>query len=246
MFTSTTLGEGCGVNSYLSKKTIPAKERLIFPLDVPTHKEALRLVDELGDSVLFYKLGLQIFMGQGNYNTLIEKLAEKGKKIFVDLKFYDIPETVGSAVRQMRHKNVEFATVHGADENFRAAVREKNGIKVLAVTVLTSLDQTDLVDLGFQCDVETLVLSRAERAIALGCDGVISSGIEAAKLRKNLGDKFLIISPGIRPLENRSVVDDQKRVMTVEQAFHNGADYIVMGRPIRTADDPKAKAEESS
>jgi len=244
MFTNTVLQEDCTVNNYLSKKPIPVRERLIFPLDVPTHREAIALVDELGDSIRFYKLGLQIFMAQGNYNTLIDQLSERAKKVFVDLKFYDIPETVGSAVRQMRNNKVEFLTVHGADENFRAAVKEKNGIKILAVTVLTSLDKTDLVDLGFDCEVEALVLSRARRAIALGCDGVISSGMEASKLRENLGDKFLIISPGIRPLENKLVVDDQKRIMTVEEAFHNGADYIVVGRPIRTAPNPKAKAEE--
>jgi orotidine-5'-phosphate decarboxylase len=125
----------------------------------------------------------------------------------------------------------------------RAAAEEKNGLKILAVTVLTSLDQGDLTALGFECDVETLVLSRAKRALEAGCDGVISSGLEAKALRSSLGDGFLIVSPGIRPVENRAE-DDQKRVVTPEQAFRSGADYIVVGRPIREAHDPKAKAED--
>jgi len=231
-------------SSFLSKKSIPVRERLIFPLDVATHAEAKQLVNRLGNSIIFYKLGLQIFMAEGSYYELIDWLTENGKKVFVDLKFYDIPETVGSAVCQLRNKNVEFATVHGADANFQAAVKQRNGIKILAVTALTSLDQTDLNDLGFSCSVEELVLSRARRALDLGCDGVISSGLEAAKLREHLGDKFLIISPGIRPLENRQI-DDQKRIMTVEEAFNNGADYIVIGRPIRNASDPKSEAEKT-
>jgi len=212
----------------LSEKSIPSRERLIFPLDVPTHEEAKETVNKLGDAVEFYKLGLQIFMADGSYYELIDWLNEKRKKVFVDLKFYDIPETVGNAVRQMRNKRVEFVTVHGADGNFQAAAKEKNGTKILAVTVLTSLDETDLRDLGFDCEIEELVLSRARRALELGCDGVISSGMEAARLRQFLGKNFLIISPAIRPLENRQI-DDQKRIMTVEEAFNNGADYIVKG-----------------
>ena len=242
MFTETILEQDLSVSSFLSSKPIPPRERLIFPLDVATHAEAKKLVTELGDSVIFYKLGLQLFMAQSNYYELVDWLNEHGKKVFVDLKFYDIPETVGSAVYQMRNMRVEFVTVHGADANFEAAVKEKNGIKILAVTVLTSLDQTDLDAMGFKCSLEELVLSRAKRALDLGCSGVISSGLEASKLREHLGDKFLIISPGIRPLENRRI-DDQKRIMTVEQAFNSGADYIVMGRPIRDAANPKAEAE---
>ena len=230
------------MNTFLSQKPIPPAERLIFALDVPTVDEAKRLVTLLGDSVVFYKLGLQIFMA-GGYYELIDWLRERGKKVFVDLKFFDVPETVKSAVMQLKDRPVEFVTVHGNDNILKEAVQNKNRVKILAVTVLTSLDENDLTDLGFQCDVEALVLSRARRALEIGCDGVISSGLEAERLRTSLGQGFLIISPGIRPVANRTV-DDQKRVVDIEAAFLNGADYIVVGRPIRTAPDPKAKAEE--
>ena len=227
----------------LSKKNIPVRERLIFALDVSTRQEAEEWVEKLGDSVLFYKLGLQIFMA-GEYYELIDWLRQKGKKVFVDLKFFDVPETVQSAVRQLRHRNVEFATVHGNDAILSAAVREQSGVKILAVTVLTSLDNSDLKSLGFECNAETLVLSRAQRALKLGCDGVISSGLEASKLRQDLGESFLIVVPGIRPVENKLISDDQKRTVQLEEAFENGADYIVVGRPIRKAQNPKEKAEE--
>jgi len=226
----------------LAQKKIPVRERLMLALDVPTVSEAEALVEKLGDSVLFYKLGLQLFMA-GGYYDLIHRLQAKGKKIFVDLKFFDVPETVGSAVAQLQNRGVEFATVHGNDEILKAAVRKRGDVKILAVTVLTSLDRGDLNALGFACEVEALVLSRARRALELGCNGVISSGIEAPKLRENLGENFLIVSPGIRPVDNK-VVDDQKRTVDVEQAFLNGADYIVVGRPIRNAPDPRGKAEE--
>jgi orotidine-5'-phosphate decarboxylase len=225
-----------------SGKPIPVRERLIFAMDVSTPDEAKEWAGRLGDSVQFYKLGLQIFMA-GGYYDLIEWLKDQGKKIFVDLKFFDVPETVRLAVAQLKNRGVSFATVHGNDGMLRAAVSEKSGVKILAVTVLTSLDDNDLKDLGFACDARTLVLSRAKRALEIGCDGVISSGLEAAELRKLHGDKFLVVSPGIRPVENRTV-DDQKRIVTVRQAFLNGADYIVVGRPIRNAPDPKGKAEE--
>jgi orotidine-5'-phosphate decarboxylase len=226
----------------LSQKTIPDRERLIFALDVPAPDSAKKLAESLGDSVMFYKLGLQVFMA-GGYYELIDWLQARGKKIFVDLKFFDVPETVKLAVAQLSGRRIEFATVHGNDEILKAAVQSGHGVKILAVTVLTSLDRGDLNALGFQCDVETLVLSRARRALEIGCAGVISSGLEAAKLRSDLGDRFLVVSPGIRPVENKPA-DDQKRVVDVEEAFHNGADYIVVGRPIRNAPDPRAKAEE--
>jgi len=214
----------------------------MFALDVPNVAEAQRVVKLLGDSVVFYKLGLQIFMA-GGYYELIDALRAEGKKIFVDLKFFDVPETVKLAVSQLKDRGAEFATVHGNDAILRAAVESRSNLKILAVTVLTSLDRRDLEDLGFQCDVEALVLSRAKRALEIGCDGVISSGLEAEKLRKDLGNGFLIVSPGIRPVENKPV-DDQKRTVDVEEAFLKGADYIVVGRPIRSAPDPRAKAEE--
>jgi orotidine-5'-phosphate decarboxylase len=225
--------------SVLSTKAVPAAERLIFALDVPSTDDAIYLVTTLGETVSFYKLGLELFMA-GGYFELMDRLADQGKKVMVDLKFFDVPETVRLAVRQLAKRRASFATVHGNDAILAAAAGEKGLVRILAVTVLTSLDQGDLTDLGFQCDVEALVLSRARRALALGCDGVVSSGLEAAGLRGSLGDRFLIVTPGIRPVAN---TDDQKRTVDVEQAFRNGADYIVVGRPIRDAADPRMAAE---
>lgn len=226
--------------SFLSGKPIPARERLIFALDVPGADAARRLVETLGDSVHFYKLGLELFLA-GGYFELVDWLLERDKKVFVDLKLFDVPETVGAAVRQLRHRPVALATVHGNDGILEAACREKGELKILAVTVLTSLDRGDLRDLGFEVDVEKLVLSRARRALELGCDGVVSSGLEARALREHLGDRLLIVTPGIRPVENRPS-DDQKRVTNVEEAFRAGADYIVVGRPIRNAPQPEQAA----
>ena len=225
--------------AFLSQKDIPNNERLIFALDVKSATEAKNLVNLLGDSVSFSKLGLEFFMS-GEYYPTLEWLLAKDKKVFVDLKFFDVPQTVGSAVKQLQDKGATFATVHGNDSILRAAVEAKGDrLKILAVTVLTSLDQGDINDLGFDCNVEQLVLSRARRAFEVGCDGVISSGLEAKGLRESLGENFLVITPGIRPVQN---TDDQKRTVSVEQAFKNGADYIVVGRPIREAEDPLAAA----
>ena len=229
------------MSDYLSTKSIPVRERLIFALDVPSVAEAKQWVETLGDEVVFYKLGLELFMA-GGYFELIDWLRTRGKQVFVDLKFFDVPETVASAVRQLTHRGATFATIHGNDAIMRAAVREKADLKILAVTALTSLDRGDLDDLGFNCDPETLVLSRARRALEIGCDGVISSGMEAAKLRADLGSRLLVITPGIRPVDNDQP-DDQKRTVDVRQAFQNGADYIVVGRPIRKAADPRAAAQ---
>ncbi|MCL2877082.1 MAG: orotidine-5'-phosphate decarboxylase [Betaproteobacteria bacterium] len=231
------------MESLLSKKQIPVRERLIFALDYPDVKEAEKIIETLGDSVQFYKLGLEIFMADG-YFKLIDELHKKGKKVFVDLKFFDVPNTVASAVRQLKNRHAEFVTVHGSDKILEAACNAKSGVKILAVTVLTSLCQEDIESLGFQSvKVEDLVYSRAKRALEIGCDGVISSGLEISRLRKELGDKLLIVVPGIRPVENTEV-DDQKRTVNVETAFNNGADYIVVGRPIKKALDPKQAAED--
>jgi orotidine-5'-phosphate decarboxylase len=228
------------VKPRLSSHDVPVNERLIFALDVPSPEDALRLVDDLGDAVHFYKMGLELFMA-GDYFAVLDRLVASGVKVFVDLKFFDVPETVAAAVRRLRERGATFATVHGNDAMLEAAAREKGDLGILAVTALTSLDQGDLRDLGFSIDLEKLVLSRARRALELGCDGVISSGLEVRALRETHGDALLIVSPGIRPLVNRSV-DDQKRVATVEEAFAAGADYIVVGRPIRKAPDPRAAA----
>lgn len=223
-------------------KTIPRAERLIAALDFAEAEEAKALVRLLGDSVSFYKVGLELFMSGGIFE-LIDWLAGRGNKIFADLKFFDIPETVSAAVRKLRNRGVTFATVHGNQAMLEAAGKAKGEVGILAVTVLTSLDQGDLDDLGFQCDVETLVLSRARRALEAGCDGVISSGMEAPALKRELGDRLLVVTPGIRPVQNRPSGDDQKRTVDVAQAFANGADYIVVGRPIRHAPDPRAAAQ---
>ncbi|MFT7525870.1 MAG: orotidine-5'-phosphate decarboxylase [Arenicella sp.] len=220
-------------------KKIETNERLIVALDVPSIGEAKAMVDALGDSVVFYKIGLELFMS-GEYFELLEWLSSNGKKIFVDLKFFDVPATVGRAVAQLNGKGVTFATIHGNDNMMRAAAANKGDVQILAVTVLTSLDRGDLDDLGFDCDVQQLVLSRAKRAVQIGCDGVVASGHEAKAMRENLGHGFMVVTPGIRPIDND---DDQKRVVTAAQAFSNGADYIVVGRPIRDALDPKRAAE---
>lgn len=226
--------------SLLSDKPIPRHERLIVALDVAQADAAKALVETLGDAVSFYKIGLELFMA-GGYFDLLDWLAARGKKVFVDLKFFDVPETVRSAVRALSSRDVAFATVHGNQAIMEAAGKDKGAVKILAVTALTSLDRGDLDDLGFACDVEKLVLSRARRALAAGCDGIISSGLEAPLIRRELGSRILIVTPGIRPVENKPV-DDQKRTVDVAQAFRNGADYIVVGRPIRTAEHPREAA----
>lgn len=225
----------------LSTKAIPTNERLIMALDFPSIVEAKAMVETLGDSVVFYKVGMEIFMA-GDYFDFIEWLKARHKKIFVDLKFFDIPATVSRAIKALSSRGVDMATIHGNDSMMEAAAKDKGGLKVLAVTALTSLDRGDLDDLGFQCDIQQLVLSRAKRALALGCDGIVSSGLEVPMLRENLDHKLLVITPGVRPVENRTE-NDQKRVVSVEQAFENGADYIVIGRPIRDANNSKEMAE---
>ena len=227
--------------SLAGPKGIPRAERLIAALDFADAEQAKALVQRLGDSVSFYKVGLELFMAGGIFD-LIEWLAKRGNKVFADLKFFDIPETVGAAVRNLRNRSITFATVHGNQAMLEAAGEAKGDVKILAVTMLTSLDQGDLDDLGFRCDAEALVLSRARRALEAGCDGVISSGMEAPALKRELGDRLLVVTPGIRPIQNRPS-DDQKRAVDVARAFANGADYIVVGRPIRQAPDPRAAAQ---
>lgn len=228
-------------------REIPSHERLIFALDVSTQAEALEMVEHLDDAVSFYKIGFQLFLSRdGGYFDLANRLHEMGKKTMVDLKFLDVPATVANAVEQLTHFHATFATVHAQDEEMiRAAVSKKNDVQILAVTVLTSLNDDDLQAQGFPPDltVPKLVLYRTKRALELGCDGVISSGQEASIIRENHGDSMVIVTPGIRPTEDLGL-GDQKRTVDVEEAFENGADYIVVGRPIRDAGDPKAKAKE--
>jgi orotidine-5'-phosphate decarboxylase len=226
------------------KTSISARERLIFALDVPYPDQARRLISTLGDSVVFYKLGLEFFLS-GHYFELAAELRDQGKKIFADLKLFDIPATVASAVRQLARHEVNFCTVHGNDSMLRAAAEAKGDMQILAVTALTSLDQGDLDDLGFQCDARTLVLSRARRALEIGCDGVVSSGLEVPALRQAVDHALITVCPGIRPIFNDELPpsDDQQRIVTPAQAISSGADYLVVGRPIRDANDPRAAAE---
>ena len=225
----------------MAAKSISPSERLIFALDLPDPVSARKMVKQLGDAVHFYKLGLELATS-GGYFELVDWLAGQGKQIFVDLKFFDVPATVAAAVRNLNNRGVTFATVHGNQSIMEAAGAAKGDVKILAVTALTSLDRGDLDDLGFDCDVRDLVLSRARRALEAGCDGVIASGLELAALRQTIDDQLLVITPGIRPVDNRAE-DDQKRVVTVEQAFADGADYIVIGRLIRNASDPRKAAQ---
>ena len=221
--------------------SINNNDRLIFALDVPEANRAKELVLELGDSVSFYKIGMELMM-TGDYFSLLDWLVVNEKKVFVDLKLFDVPATVSKAVKRLSQRGAYFTTIHGNQSMMEAAAAEKGNLKVLAVTALTSLDQGDLDDMGFKCDVEELVISRAKRALSSGCDGIVASGLELEHIRNEVDQKLLIVTPGIRPVENRPT-DDQKRVVSVEQAFERGADYIVVGRPIQNADNPREAAE---
>lgn len=217
------------------------RDRLIFALDVPTAAQAADWVQRLGDSVQFYKIGMEL-LTSGDYFRVLEDLAGRGKQVFVDLKFHDVPATVAATVKGLARYPVTFCTIHGQHEGMmRAASQEKGTIKLLAVTVLTSMDGADLRQLGIEREPSQVVLERAAAARAAGCDGVIASGQEAAALRQAQGPGFLIVCPGIRPAGPAG--DDQKRTVDVPGAFAAGADYIVVGRPIRQAADPVAAAE---
>lgn len=226
--------------SLLSTRAIPSRERLICALDVPSPDDARRLVASLGDAVCFYKLGFELLMS-GAYFELADELADAGKKLFLDLKLYDIPETVGRAVRSLRERRAQFVTVHYGTRVLEAACRERGELGILAVTVMTSIGPDDLRDLGYPPDVaaEDLVVARSRRAHEIGCEGVIASPLEAARIRSAVGPKLAIVTPGIRPA---SADDDQRRVATPRAAFESGADYIVVGRPIRDAADPRGAA----
>ena len=217
---------------------------LYLALDLPRLADAAALVKRVRAHLGGVKLGLEFFCAHGHHG--VHEIAQvSGLPIFLDLKLHDIPNTVAGAMRAISVLDPAIVTVHAAGgqamlEAAKAAAPPAT--TVVAVTVLTSLDRGDLDDLGFACDVEKLVLSRARRALEAGCDGVVSSGLEAPKLREFIDQRLLVVTPGIRPVENKPV-DDQKRTVDVAQAFANGADYIVVGRPIRAAADPRAAAE---
>ena len=222
-------------------RAIPVEERLIVALDVPDSAGAQAIVERLGDSVSFYKIGLELATTP-HYFRLLDWLLERGKRVFADLKLYDIPATVAAAVRQMSRSGASFLTVHGDRAIMEAAAAHKGSeLRVLAVTVLTSINGADLKAMGVGMEVEALTRMRAGQAVAAGCDGVIASGLEVGGLRQEIGPGPLIVTPGIRP-RGAAGGDDQKRVVTAGEAITAGADYIVVGRPVRAADDPRRAA----
>jgi len=218
------------------------RDKLIVALDLPSYDDARALVDSLGETVNFYKIGLELLLVGGL--ELARELKFDGKRVFLDLKFLDIGNTVERAVAAVAGLGVDFLTVHGHDtKTLKAAVRGRAGsnLKLLAVTVLTNLDQSDLDEQGISLTPEQLVLHRAKLANDAGFDGVIASGQEAGAIRAISGPEFLIVTPGIRLAGADS--GDQSRVTTPEGALRAGADHLVVGRPINAAKDPKAAAE---
>ncbi len=224
----------------MSQPAIPRAERLIVALDVPEARDARALVERIGDAARFYKVGLELFSAQG-YFDLIDWLVARGNKVFADLKLFDIPETVRRATANLSRSGATFLTVHAHSSVLRAAAAEKGAMRILGVTVLTSFDQSDLAEMGATKRLEDLVEERANATVEAGCDGVISSPHEAAQLKSRFGARLLIVTPGIRPAG--AARDDQKRTMEVAHAFKAGADYIVVGRAIRQAADPRAVAQ---
>ena len=220
---------------------IPARDRLIVALDVPTVEEAQDVVNQLGEAVSFYKIGMQLQFAGGLDFT--KRLIEQGKKVFLDSKLLDIDQTITSAVRNIAAMGVTFLTVHGNGKTIKAAMegRGNASLQILSVTVLTNLDAFDIQDFGFDCNVEELVLKRAQKAIEAGADGVIASGAEAASIRSIAGEKLKIVTPGIR--WDGAEMDDQKRTATPFHAVASGADYIVVGRPILRASDRRDAVE---
>ncbi|OFV98211.1 MAG: orotidine 5'-phosphate decarboxylase [Acidobacteria bacterium RIFCSPLOWO2_02_FULL_61_28] len=219
---------------------INARERLIVALDVPTAEEAQKLVAQFEGVVSFFKVGLELYTATGP--ELVRLLVSEGKKVFLDLKFLDIGETVRRATEQAARLGASFLTVHESGKAVAAAVQGRQGtdLKILAVTVLTSLDTSDLQAMGLTCSVEELVLARAQKAMEAGCHGVIASGQEAQKIREMAGDQLLIVTPGIRP--SGTSAEDQKRTAAPAEAVRAGADYLVVGRPVTRAPNPREAA----
>ncbi len=221
----------------MSSKQIEIQDRIIVALDVDSPELAKEMVKRCESHTRYFKVGLQLFMA--SYFEVVDWILDRGHKVMLDLKFFDIPETVKLAVEQVNSRGVSLATIHGNDAIIRAAMEARGDLQLLAVTVLTSFGEEDLRAMGMTQTVEDLVLFRARRALELGCDGVVSSGLEAERLRKDLGDKLLIVTPGIRPGANvRDGSDDQKRIITAGRAIATGADHVVVGRPITKAEDP--------
>ncbi|HEY1780098.1 MAG TPA: orotidine-5'-phosphate decarboxylase [Roseiarcus sp.] len=219
----------------------PPRDRLIVALDLPDVGQAERLVTRLGDGVTFYKVGMELAYSGGL--TLVERLVGDGKQVFLDLKLHDIPNTVERAVAQVARLGAKFLTVHAYPQTMRAAVvgRAESALKLLGVSVLTSSDDADLREAGYGLSVKALVARRAAQAMAAGVDGLVASAAEAAPLSAEFGGRLLLVTPGIRPAGAAS--GDQKRVATPSQAIRDGADYLVVGRPVTAAPDPRLAAE---
>ncbi|MFY9972562.1 MAG: orotidine-5'-phosphate decarboxylase [Roseiarcus sp.] len=217
------------------------RDRLIVALDLPDTHEAERLVERIGDAATFYKVGMELAYG-GQGLALASRLAAAGKQVFLDLKLHDIPNTVERATAQAAGLGTTFLTIHAYPQTMRAAVAgaKGTGLRLLAVTVLTSCDDADLLEAGYRFGVVEMVRRRAEQAQALGVDGVVASAEEAAGVRAAIGQSMIVVTPGIRPAGAEA--GDQKRVATPASAIRNGADYLVVGRPITTAPDPRKAA----
>jgi orotidine-5'-phosphate decarboxylase len=217
-----------------------AREKLIVALDYWDIQDAYKLVEVMADEVSFYKVGLGLQLAGGD--DFAKALVRQGKRVFLDYKWLDIEETMKMAVKRAAEIGIDFLTVHPVGGILKAAVegRGSSKLKILCVTVLTSMDAEDIKEMGFQCDVEELVLARATKALNAGCDGVIASAREVAMIRAQTNNKLMIVSPAIRP--RGSLPDDQKRTATPREAIQAGADYLVVGRPISAALDPKQAA----
>jgi orotidine-5'-phosphate decarboxylase len=213
---------------------------IIVALDLESADEARALVARLGDSVGFYKVGMELYAAAGM--EFVRELIGRGKDVFLDMKFYDIPETVKRAVARVAGAGVRFTTIHGSGDVMRAAVggRGESKLKLLAVTVLTSFDRDDLADLGYPCEVSDLVNLRVRKAMEAGMDGLVASPLEAAAVRRLAGPRAILVTPGVRSAG--SAAGDQKRVATPLEALRDGADYLVIGRQITRALDPAAEA----
>ena len=217
------------------------KDRLIIPLDLPTRDDAVQMVERLGDAVSFYKIGHQLAFG-GNGLELACGLLKEGKKVFLDMKLLDIDNTVSKGVENIARMGVNMLTIHAYPKAMRAAVEAAKGSQLclLGVTVLTSMDDSDLKDAGYALSSQDLVLRRAAQASEAGMGGVVASALEASQIRETIAPGMAIVTPGIRPAGSDK--DDQKRVMTPSQAISAGATHLVVGRPITGSDDPKAAA----
>jgi orotidine-5'-phosphate decarboxylase len=220
---------------------IAPKDRLIVALDLPSVGPAEAMIARLGDSVSFYKIGYQLAFAGGL--PLVRQLADAGKKVFVDLKLHDIGNTVARGVESVAKLGATFLTVHAYPQTMKAAVegRAGSGLKILGVTVLTSYDDGDLHAAGYRLGVSDLVEARAQQAQVLGLDGLVCSPEEATALHKIVGHQMVLVTPGIRPAG--SATGDQKRIMTPARAIAAGADYLVVGRPVMEAADPRAAAD---